>query len=95
MFGSRGSAHHRDRKDREGDEGVRPVQEQLRTAAGPIPPLGTPYELLIGDITETVTNDDKGKYKYKIKIKKNGQESLDAQAAAEDEFRLCPVWPCE
>ena len=61
----------------------------------PIPPLGTPFELLIGDITETVTENDKGKYRYKIKIKKNGQESLDGQAAAEDEFRLCPVWPCE
>ncbi len=61
----------------------------------PLPPLGTPYELLIGDITETVTANDKGKYKYKIKIKKNGQDSLDAQAFAEDDFLICPVWPCE
>ena len=50
------------------------------------------YVELTADIIDRVKNEENGKYKYKVRI--SGNERLMPARAGDDEFRLCPVWPC-
>ena len=58
-----------------------------------IPTTDGQFGRMRGDVKDSVSADQKGRYKYKIRI---NQEVAEWRSPADDgDFFLCPVWPCD